>query len=95
MRDNAPPYQIGATQAITTSGTSAATTTAWSADTRLIRIATTADAHYAIAAAPTATTDDPLLPAGVVEYLIVPPGLKLAAIQVAAAATFTVTEISK
>lgn len=95
MRDNAPPYQNGTTQAITTSGTSAAITNAWGANTRLIRIATTADAHYTIGSAPTATTSDPLLPAGVVEYLIVPPSLKLAAIQVTAAATFTVTEVSK
>lgn len=93
MRQYESPYRLGTTQAVTVAATSAAT--AATVGARLIRVASTTDCHIAFGAAPTATTSSPLLPAGVVEYIIVEPSYKVAAIQNAAGGTLTVTALDK
>lgn len=83
----------GTTQTITTSGSSAAISTAFGNNTRLVRIVATEDVHLEFATSPTATTSDPFLPANQVEYFRVTAGDKVAAIQNSAAGTVYVTEM--
>jgi hypothetical protein len=83
----------GSTQTITTSASSAAISTAFGNNTRLVRIVCTEDAHIKFAASPTATTGDPFMPANQVEYFRVEAGEKVAAIQNSAAGTVFVTEM--
>jgi hypothetical protein len=83
----------GTTQTITTSGSSAAISTAFATGTTVVRIVATADIHLKFATSPTATTSDPFLPANQVEYFKVTAGEKVAAIQNSAAGTVYVTEM--
>ena len=84
---------VGTTQTITTSGTSAAISTAFAAGTTVIRVVATEDVHVAFAASPTATTSDAFLPSNQVEYFKVTAGEKIAAIQNSTAGTVYVTEM--
>ena len=77
----------GTTQVITATATSAQST-AFGQETTLVRLATTnitgagAHAHYQVGANPTAsTTTSPLLPCGLIEYVVVSPGDKIALIR--------------
>lgn len=77
----------GTTQVISAGATSAQTT-AFGTETTLVRIATSghtgADSHvhYEVGANPTAsTTTSPLLPCGLIEYVVVAPGQKIALIR--------------
>lgn len=83
----------GSTQTITTSGSSAAISTAFASGTRIVRIVATEDIHLKFATSPTAATSDPFLPANQVEYFKVTAGEKVAAIQNSAAGTVYVTEM--
>ena len=57
-------------------------TPAFSAETTVIRVATTGDhVHIAIGENPTATTSSAMIPSNVVDYFAVKPGWKLAAIK--------------
>lgn len=82
------------TQTITTSGTSAATSSAVATSTRLVRIVATKDVHITFASAPTATTSSPFLPANQVEYFKITGGHKVAAIQNSEAGVVYVTEMA-
>ncbi len=77
----------GTTQVVTANATSAQST-AFGAETTLVRIATSnytgagAHLHYEVGANPTAsTTTSPLLPCGLIEYVVVAPGEKIALIR--------------
>ena len=83
----------GTTQTITTSGSSAAISTAFGNNTRLVRIVATEDVNIKFGSSPTATTSDPFIPANQVEYFKVTAGEKVAAIQNSAAGTVYVTEM--
>jgi hypothetical protein len=84
----------GTTQTITTSGSSAVISSVFTADTTVVRIVATKDCHITFAAAPTATTSLPFMPANQVEYFKVTAGEKCAAIQSSEAGTVFVTEMS-
>lgn len=84
--------RLGTVQTVTVNGTSAPTTNAFIAQTTIIRIVCTAACHYTVAAAPTATTSMTYLPAGVVEFVSVTAGEKIAFIQNVGAGVAYVTE---
>lgn len=79
--------KLGTTQVLT-AGSTSSQSTAFGQETTLIRVATSshtgADAHvhYAVNSNPTATTTgSPLMPCGMVEYVLVAPGDKIAFIR--------------
>lgn len=82
----------GTTQAITTSGSSSASS-AFGANTRLVRIVATEDVNIQFASSPTATTSTPFVPKNSVEYFKVTGGEKIAVIQNSTAGTCYVTEM--
>ena len=82
----------GTCQAITTSGSSAASS-AFASSTRVVRLVATQDVNFIFGASPTATTSHNFLPSGQVEYMKVTGGEKIAAIQNSAAGTLYVTEM--
>lgn len=95
-RNPGPPTTwYGATQVIAVGTSSSAISNATDADTRLLRLATTTDAHVKIGDSPTATTSDPILPAGAIDYVIVEGSTKVAAIQVSTGGSLSVTEASR
>jgi len=83
----------GTTQTITTSGSSAAISTAFATGTTVVRIVATEDVNIKFGSTPTATTSDPFIPANQVEYFKVTAGEKVAAIQNSTAGTCYVTEM--
>lgn len=74
-------HRNGTTQAVAYTGTAAASTDAVGAQTRRVRIVANSACHYTFAAAPTATTSDPFLPANWVEERTVTPGQKISAVR--------------
>jgi len=71
----------GTTHKVSPSGSSAASSTAFNADTVFVRISASADMNIAFAASPTATAADLFIPADTVEIIKVPEqGVKFAAI---------------
>lgn len=81
----------GATQVVAYTGTAAAST-AFSAQTRQIRVCANSACHIAFGAAPTAdVTTAALLPANWVEYITVTPGQKISAIRAATDGLITAT----
>jgi hypothetical protein len=74
-------------------GTAAAIDNATSAQTRVIRVVLTSAGYIAIGSAPTATASDIYMPANVPEYFVVPPSIKVSAIQDSAGGNLHVTEI--
>ena len=98
MRNNeSSPYRVlqGTNQNITVAGTSAATSNAFGADTRVVRLAATTACYISIGSSPTATSANAILPANTVDYIIVEPSDKIAALQVSAGGALSVTECSK
>lgn len=89
------PHKIILTQTVSVSGTSAAVTNAFGSGTTVIRIVSTTDCHIRFGDSPTATTSHMLLPANVVEYFAVSPGVKVAAIQRSTSGTLFVTEMTR
>jgi hypothetical protein len=87
----------GNSQAIAIGAASVTLAAAFASETFQVRLATSGACHYRVveAAGGTAVAADPLLPAGVVEYIIVSPGQKIAAIQDGSSTgALTVTEMS-
>lgn len=89
------------TQAVAYTGTAAASGNAFGTQAYMVRIVANSACHYAFGASPTATTDDPFLPANWVEYVTVTPGQKISAIRAgtdglvtATSGTLWVTELS-
>lgn len=58
---------------------------ALAAGTRIVRLVSTTNCHFVVAADPTATTDDAYLPANVPLFIQVEPGHEIAAIKAAGA----------
>lgn len=73
----------GTTQTIAVASASAATSAAFSENSRVVRVVCTVDCHLEFADSPTAATTDLLLPADHVEYFKIPSNgtTKLAAIR--------------
>jgi|SRR5215475_1910389 len=90
-----PSSRQGASQNVAIGAASAAST-ALSAETFQIRIAATGNCHFRVGdGAPTALATDSYLPSGVVEYITVTPGQKIAVIQDGAATgNLSVTEMA-
>lgn len=87
----------GTSQDITTGASSAVLTNAFGPQTYQVRLAATAAARFRLVdgtTGGTAVATDALIPAGVVDYIVVSPGQKIAAIQDAAAGKLNVTEMS-
>jgi hypothetical protein len=74
-----PVVKFGASQAVSYDGS--VQSTAVSANASVIRVVATTDCHILIGANPTATTTSALLPSGVVEYIGIKAGDKIAAIK--------------
>lgn len=86
--------RLGTVHTFTMSGTSQQTA-AFGAQTRSVRVATSAQPAYVrVSADPTAVNTDSIVPAGWVEDITVNPGEKLAVLQAGTAGTLTVTELS-
>lgn len=62
--------------------------------TRKVRVVVTSAAYVKVGDSPTATTSDVYMPADAPEYFTCTPGQKVSAIQVSAAGTLHVTEIT-
>lgn len=75
MPVEAPTQPAVATQKVSFT-TTAGASSAFGTGTHFVRIITDAACHVAFGADPTATTNDPVLPANVIEYHHVRPGLK-------------------
>jgi len=95
MRGDIQAFYPSTTQVVAYTGTSAASSNAFSDDTRLVRVVATTDCHITFAGTPTATTSHPFLPANTVEYFIVNGGQKIAAIRSAVSGNLYVTEMTK
>jgi hypothetical protein len=81
------------TQNLTISGTSAVTTNAVNAP--FVRLASTTACYVQFGSSPTATTSDMLVNASIIgEVFKMEPGWKVAAIQVSAGGTLSVTGVS-
>lgn len=61
-------------------------------NTNVVRLSATQACYIAVGATPTATTSSTYLPAGVVEYIRVIPGQRIAAIQATTAGILNITE---
>ena len=93
--------RIGTTQTVAYTGTAAASTNAFGAQTYKVRIVANSACHYVFAASPTAATTDPFLPANWIETVTVTPGQKISAVRAgtdglvtATSGTLWVTELS-
>lgn len=80
------------TQAVAYTGTAAASTNPFGAQTYVVRIVANSACHYAIGAAPTAAVTDAFLPANWIEYVMVRPGEKISAIKAATGGLVTTTD---
>ena len=89
------PWKAGTTQVKAYTGTAGVIDNAVGSQTRVVRVVTTTAAHIAFGAAPTATTSDVYMPAGVAEYFAITPGEKVSAVQVASGGNLHVTEMSR
>jgi len=88
-----PIYRPSTVQKVTISGTSAAVSNAFGASTGAVRIVSTTDCYYTVAASPTATVTDHYLPAATIEHILVEPGEKIAFIQSSTGGIATVSEL--
>ena len=79
------------TQAVAYTGTAAASTNAFGDQTRYVRIVADSACHYTFGTAPVAVTTDPFLPANTIEYVNVPPSVKISAIRAATGGLVTAT----
>ncbi|MBN9601821.1 MAG: hypothetical protein J0G33_02700 [Afipia felis] len=84
-----------ASQDITTSATSATVTNAFGGQTYCVRLSATAAVRFRVveASGGTAVATDTLLPPNWVDYVVVNPGQKIAAIQDSAAGKLNITEM--
>lgn len=88
-------YYPSTTQTVAYTAASAATTNAVGSQTYAVRLVATSDCHYALGAAPTATTSDPYLPSDTVEIISIHPGQKVAVIRNTGDGTAYVTELTQ
>lgn len=94
---NQSVYRIvaGSGQNITTSGTAANNSTAFAANTPIIRIAPTEDIRYRVGLSAVAVATDTLLFAGAVEYVGITSGERLSVIQNSTAGVVSVSECTR
>src|SRR5215467_10173466 len=88
--------RLGTSQSLAVTTASANVTNAFGSLTFAVRVAVSGpgNTHYRIGdGSQTATTSDPFLPNTEIEYIIVSPGQKIAAITESTTATLTVTEL--
>lgn len=78
-------------QEVTVTATSAATATTFTKN--IVRLCASVDCRVVVGSAPTALSTSMRLPAGIVEYIAVYPGEKLAAIRESVDGVLTVTEM--
>lgn len=88
-----PAFPIGTTQKIAYTDTAGVIASGVGADTKLVRIWCSTDAHVAVGAAPTADTDDMPVSAGIPEYFAIDPGQKVSAVRQSSSGTLYVTEL--
>lgn len=69
----------------------AAASTAFGGQTRMVRIAANSACHYLIGVTPTAAVTDTFLPANTIEYVTVNPGEKISAVRAASEGLVTAT----
>jgi hypothetical protein len=84
-------FGLGTSQTVAFTATSAQST-AVGTSTRIVRLVATQPCFFAIGTNPTATTSGVYLPAGVVQYVSITGGHKVAAIQASAGGSLYVTE---
>lgn len=91
-----PPFRVleGTNQNLALSTTHAVTSAAFSADAKVIRVATNVACYISVGSAPTATTTDVLMPAGI-DYILVEPSDKFSAEALAGTGVLSVTECSR
>lgn len=94
---NQSVYRIipGSSQNITSSGTAANNSTAFSDNVNIIRISPTQAIRYRIGPSATAVATDTLLPAGAVEYVGIARGDRLSVIQDSTGGTVNVSECTR
>lgn len=88
-------YHLRTTQSVAYTGTAGVITNPISTGVYAVRVWCSTDAHIAVGAAPTATTSNMPVSAGVAEYIAINPGEKVSAIQQSAGGTLYVTELSR
>jgi len=71
-------YKVGTTQALGVTTSSAATSNGFGSQSRDVRIVCTVDVYASFGSAPTATTNDLIIPAYTPEHFKVQPGDKVA-----------------
>lgn len=89
------PYRPVTTQVVAYTGTAGVITNPVGAGIQVVRVVLTSAGHIKIGAAPTATTSDIYMPAGIPEYFSVREGEKISAIQVSAGGNLHVTECTR
>ena len=87
-------YRLGSNQVASYTSTSTPISTAFQAGTNMVRLLASTSCHIKFGFAPTATTSDARLTANIPEYLVVTPGVKVAAIRTTTSGTLHVTEVS-
>lgn len=85
----------GLSQNITSSGTAANNSTAFEANTSIIRISATAAIRYRVGPSAVAVATDARLPADAIEYVGIVKGDRLSVIQESAGGTVSVTEMTR
>lgn len=90
-------FRAGTTQTVAVGSSSAATSNAFSAQTREIRVVATVDAYVEMnASSPTATSSSLIVPAFTPEYFRVTAGTKVAVLRVGSTdGTARITELSQ
>ena len=86
--------RLGTTQSAAYSSTAGTIANPVGSHTYKVRVVCTSDAFVRVDDNPTATISDAFLPGGAPEYFTITPGMKVSAVQSAAAGTLYVTEIS-
>jgi len=85
---------LGTHQSASYTGTAGTITNAVGTGTNRVRVVVTSAAYVKIGSSPTATSSDVYMAADAPEYFTIRPGEKVSAIQVSAAGTLHVTEVS-
>lgn len=92
LKMTATRYRLGTHQSVAYTGTAGTISNAVSSN--VIRVVSTTDAYVKVGVNPTATTSDPLLIAGSVEYFLASPGDKVSFLRLALDGTGHVTEMT-
>ena len=96
MNKSPTTFLLGTTQTVSVAGSSAATSNAFNAETREVRVVTTVDSYVDIGSSPTAASTSLIIPAYTVEYFRVPSGSKIAFLRVGSTTgTARITELTQ